>query len=509
MHPGGLVREEGAARKVARCARSPASLGGQHETSHRNRIVGVLLAWASAGPAFAQQEQSKEVVKVTTTETTTGPKYLNLRYDEDFSYLGGEAGSYREDFFDPIKNIKLSDDFRLSIGGEFRFQMKSLSNGRFGARAMTHDNWQLYRLMTHFDLKYQDSARLFVQFASMLDGDNEFGTAAIDENQLTVHQAFLDLKPFDAPLTLRFGRQELSYGKQEFFSPLEWANVRRRFDAIKAFWQADTWQLDVFAAKPVVVRDDKPDPWADDVCLWGAYWSYTGFEGRTIDVFAVAQDDKGDRVNPNGRAGDMDRYTLGATYYVRPATSTTPRSVRGSGATGPVTGSRPTPGASAAVTLSRTTPASRGWVLVSTGPAATRTGGTARSAPFDQLYPLGHAYFGYLDLVGRQNIQDLSADLSAWAVPDKVKAKLAYHMFWLEEERDALYDAGGAALRRDFSGRSGDQVGQELDVTLHWQMCPHSSLLLGYSHFWCNDFIIGSGPDDDPDLFYIQYAFKF
>ena len=37
-----------------------------------------------------------------------GPKYFNLRYDEDFSYLDGDAGSYQADFFDPIKNIHVT-----------------------------------------------------------------------------------------------------------------------------------------------------------------------------------------------------------------------------------------------------------------------------------------------------------------------------------------------------------------------------------------------------------------
>ena len=30
---------------------------------------------------------------------------------------------------------------------------------------------------------------------------------------------------------------------------------------------------------------------------------------------------------------------------------------------------------------------------------------------FNQLFPLGHAYFGYIDLIGRQNALDLHFDL--------------------------------------------------------------------------------------------------
>ena len=31
------------------------------------------------------------------TDALPGPKYQNLRYDENFSYLGGEAGTYKID----------------------------------------------------------------------------------------------------------------------------------------------------------------------------------------------------------------------------------------------------------------------------------------------------------------------------------------------------------------------------------------------------------------------------
>jgi hypothetical protein len=128
---------------------------------------------------------------------------------------------------------------------------------------------------------------------------------------------------------------------------------------------------------------------------------------------------------------------------------------------------------------------------------------------FDQLFPLGHAYFGYLDLIGRQNINAARVDLSAWPVENKVKTAIAYHAFWLNEERDALYNAGGGGGRRDPTGRSGKEVGQELDLTLLWRLGTHSSVLLGYSHFWDNDFIANTGPSEDPDLFYVQYKLTF
>ena len=42
-----------------------------------------------------------------------------------------------------------------------------------------------------------------------------------------------------------------------------------------------------------------------------------------------------------------------------------------------------------------------------------------------------------------------------------------------------------------------------------WKVDVHSSVLFGYSHFWDSDFIIETGPSEDADLFYVQYALKF
>ena len=114
-----------------------------------------------------------------------------------------------------------------------------------------------------------------------------------------------------------------------------------------------------------------------------------------------------------------------------------------------------------------------------------------------------------LDALGRQNITAFNLNLSAWPVPKKVKAAIAHHTFWLTDDKDALYNVGGAAGRRDPTGSSGTEVGNEMDITVVWKIDHHQAVLFGWSHFWENDFIQQTGISEDADLFYIQYAFKF
>jgi hypothetical protein len=477
----------------------------------------------SSGLAYAQQEgQAKEAgtqpAHATRGSATTdaekplpGPRYLNLRYDEDFSYLASGAGSYQETLFDPIKHIDLGREWSLSLGGELRFRLEAETNKAFGANARTQDTFQLYRYLLHADVKYGDVFRAFVQGIGAFDEDRDLALRGIDENRWDLQQLFFDLKILGSgdSLTLRVGRQELQYGNQQFMSPLDWGNTRRRFDAVKLFAHGETWDVDLFYAKPVVVNRKERDRFNEEYDVYGVYVTYKRSASLNIDGFGFAQDRSADRVNQNGNRGDESRYTLGTRVWGK--TSGFDYEGMVAGQWGRWAGDTicawawTLDGGYTFGDVALTPRLGVGFDFAS-GDGTSRDG---RVETFDQLFPLGHAYLGYLDLVGRQNINDLRFHVSAWPVEKKVKAALGYHTFWLNEDRDALYNAGGGAGRRDPTGRSGKEVGQELDVTLLWKLSAQSSLLFGYSHFWADNFIARTGPSEDPDLFYFQYMFKF
>src|SRR5262249_48111655 len=61
--------------------------------------------------------------------------------------------------------------------------------------------------------------------------------------------------------------------------------------------------------------------------------------------------------------------------------------------------------------------------------------GTGTFSTFDQLFPFGHYYFGYLDLVGRSNIHDWN--FQATLYPAKwITFLTQYHIFRLDQARD-------------------------------------------------------------------------
>jgi hypothetical protein len=440
-----------------------------------------------------------------------GPTFLNLRYDEDFSYLDGAPESYTADVFDPIKNAHLAEHWRLTLGGEFRYRLEAETNQAFGATEPAQDTFHLFRYTLHADMKYRDSFRVFVQGLSAFDEDRDLAPRGSDENKGDLQQLFFDLRVRgdDLPLTLRLGRQELQYGAERFVSPFDWADVRRRFDGIKLFVHGDAWNVDLWYAKPVVVQAKRRDRLDEDYDFYGCYVTYKQIPRHVLDVYILAQHNTGNPTNVNGRAGDFTRYTLGSRF--RGKTAGFDYETEWAGQWGHWARDSIQAWAWAVdggYTFDEASWSPRvglgfDWATGDDDPADGTVG------TFDQLFPLGHQYLGFLDLVGRQNVAAVNVSLTARPIAKKVTSRLAFYSFWLSENEDALYNAGGAAVRRDPSGRSGHDVGHELDWTIVWTIDVHQSVLFGYSHFWDGGFIQETSFSENADLLYVQYAYKF
>jgi hypothetical protein len=136
-------------------------------------------------------------------------------------------------------------------------------------------------------------------------------------------------------------------------------------------------------------------------------------------------------------------------------------------------------------------------------PGATDTHGT-----FNQLFPFGHYYFGYLDLVGRQNIEDLNWQLVVW--PMKwITINTQYHLFRLDAARDALYGPAGQVIRVDPTGRAGRDVGNEFDTWVNFHLTQNQDVWVGWSKLYEGSYLKKTGLGPSPELFYLQYSLRF
>ncbi len=469
----------------------------------RNSLAVVVLLLIGAVPAGAAGAQEGAL---------PGPKYQNLRYDEDFSYLGGEAGTYKEDVWDPLKWMDLGGDWYLTLGGQTRFRFESEDNKAFGSIEPTQDSFLLHRTFVHGDLKHEDWLRFFLQgkFAHVRDRDRDVGLAGL-EDHADIHQGFADITTMirENRVTFRLGRQELQYGVQRLISPLDWGNTRRTFDGVKAFTVSGKWRVDAFAVRPVLSGRRNLDKHDQDVDFYGLYSTYKGTKSPARDFYFLVLDDDNIVDNSNGVPGTRTLYTPGTRLWGTSGNWDYEAELAAQFGTFAGDRVRAWMGtAGGGYTFSdRPWQPRLGLLYDYASGDNDPTDGTHET--FNQHFPLGHAWLGYLDLVGRSNIHAIKAQVKVKPCK-KITAWADFHTFYADQDKDALYSAGGAPTRRLLTGTGSQSIGHELDLTAKVVLDVHTAALLGYSYMWTGEFVDATGPtSDNPSLFYAQIEYKF
>ena len=487
--------------------------------------------WAPARSAHAQttqpaaQQPTQEKAGPTSPRpgSGAGPQqpFTIVRWNEDYTYLRTAPDA---DLWDPLKYIPLNDagDWYLSLGAQARYRYEWFDNFNFGAPGQQDDNgYHLGRILAHADAHFGPNVRAFLQLISAGVDGREPTERPIDENDFDYHQAFADLRlPIDedngVALLLRGGRQNLAYGAQRFISPLDWTNVRRTFDGGKASLAlSKTHTLDAFYVNPVVV-DEGPLDKANDDDFAGVY-DTMGLPnvlegaGSKLELYALYLD-KETGVFAAG-AGEEQRYTLGVRFSTAPKPwdfDVEADYQFGDFADGDV--SAWSFATEAGYTFAEATFAPRVYLGFD---AASGDDDPADGdlETFNQLFPLAHPYFGFIDLIGRQNIIDIKPGVELTLAQEKRHVKrLAlradYYWFWRQSDADALYGTAGN-IQRASGGSDETYVGSELDLLLNWQIDRHLAAYFGYSHFFAGDFIEETGPDDDIDFVYGALVYTF
>jgi hypothetical protein len=445
-------------------------------------------------------------VVVVSAQADDRPAFNNLRYEEvGAAYRMVEPIS----LLDAMTDIPLHENTAtyLRLGGQVRVRGEAWEN--FGFAVDEDDAFLLLRLRAHADLHLGEAVRIFVEgkSATATDRDLPGGRRTLDVDELDLQNAFVDLAHDLAGwrATLRLGRQELSYGAQRLVSPLDWSNTRRTWDGARIITRREDWRVDAFATRPVAIEQyslNEPD---DDQAFYGVYAAYAPTGGKQgVDLYWLRLD------RDELPGGDEERATVGARgYTVCPLTGV---DVEGeAGWQYGDAGSRDIEAWFAAVTAGYT------WSGLAIKPRAAigydmASGdddpGDGTAGTFNQLFPLGHAYLGYLDVLGRQNITDFHQSVSWWPVPGAVQIKIDHHVFHRAETADAAYNVGGGVLREGDAGTSSD-LGRELNLTLTWKRDRHTMLTAGYGRFWTGTFIEQSGPSEDIDFFHAAAQFTF
>ena len=433
-------------------------------------------------------------------------------FDVDFRYLD-KPDNTEHDFFDPLKRMKLGDDFLLRLGGQSWVRQMEEYNSRLGRG---NNSYTLTRQRIYGDLWYQDRVRLFAEGIASFSNSQDLPSLPIDQTGFDFLNLFLDFKLGDVmgkPAYLRVGRQELLFGSQRLVSTLDWANTRRTFQGVSILRTGEKWDVNAFWTQPVIPKTNQLD-WADNQQNFaGVFATYRPKKGHTVDLYDLVLTNN-NTVNQRGlQRGNFTVNTLGARYAgdnsgflwdiesaLQLGRQSTQDVVAGMVSAGLGYNFKDLPWS----------PTIWGYYDYATGDGSP---GSGKLNTFNSLYPFGHYYLGWADIVGRQNIQDVNAHL--YFYPAKwLTLNTQFHHFQLANKRDALYNAAGNVSRFDPTGRAGRDVGQELDVIANFHVSKHADILLGYAHLYAGDFIKKTAPVSQKDgfdtsLFFLQANYRW
>ena len=457
-------------------------------------LVSVALTWWS--PAVIAQE----------SQALSPPPYQSPRYEEDYSYLRNPAR--RNDFWNLVKYIPLNDkgDRYVSLGGEIRLRYEYFRDANWGSGPQDGRGYLLQRYMVHADLHLNDYIRVFGQLKSGLESGRTGGPRPPDEDELDLHQAFIDTRLNDV-LTLRLGRQELAFGSQRLVSVREGPNVRQSFDGGQVIIRSDVWRIDSFFTLPVETDRQVFDDSSERARLfWGVYAvrPLSLLPQGHVDGYYLGLDRKQAQFD-QGSAHEL-RHSLGVRLWGKPS----PWDYNfefvyqwgnfGRGA------------------ISAWTAASDTGYTIRTGRFRPRLSVKANAASgdhspsgrslhtFNAMFPRG-AYFGEIGLIGPANFIDVhpTAELE---LSETVSFSTDWVLFWRQSLRDGIYGNAVNLLRSGRTSRA-RYIGSQVSGQMEWHTNRHVTVTGMYSHFFAGEFLKETRPGRDVDYCSVWLTYKF
>lgn len=137
----------------------------------------------------------------------------------------------------------------------------------------------------------------------LVDAAGAATSGAANDTELDAHQAYIRVTPWEN-VDFTIGRQELTYGDELVIGKLDWSNVGRSFDAVRARFGRGSGWADVFGAK--LTESNAAAGGVGDKDLVGVYSSWDlGEWAREADLYVLYMSDETGVADPNLAAGGL------------------------------------------------------------------------------------------------------------------------------------------------------------------------------------------------------------
>jgi hypothetical protein len=450
-----------------------------------------------------------------------------------------------------LRSENKSDAGTTHAGSNFDFSSASPTTN-------SNDYW-LDRLLLHVGYT-SEWFTVFVEGRSSYSfGDDRYTATAAGKNlaesdgPLQLQMGYIAIGNLkESPVTLKIGRQELTYGDQRLVGNAFWLNIPHSFDALKVRYQNSFFGVDAFASNLVYVDSDQFGDHFEKSnsqdTLSGVYFDIPGISKSNVNeayMFArnvsrgIVTDNWSEVPAPFRFTAPQDTYTLGYHAKSKP------------GSYGPWDygieamwqfGNRTAVFPATTVPVAKAAPRldQNAWAFVVQGSytwkdvplkprlalivsaASGDQNSTDRdSQTFQNLLPSNHGIYGIMDLSSLQNIVDYR--LSYTMKPSATTSfALDVHKQYLETTDDFWYNVAGVPRNtagatpgsgKGFNinpGYSSD-LGEEVDAIAGWTITRGLLLEAGIGHFFRGEYVkesfskIGS---KDANYCYVQATFN-
>lgn len=368
---------------------------------------------------------------------------------------------------------------------------------------------------THFALWMQDAEAWDLSLADSAFYKGKFGMENNgNKDRWELWDTYLEVKElFDLPLSLKGGRQRISYGNERVFGPGEWGNSGRWvWDAIKASWQIERGFVDAYYGRTML--HDHNNFSLNHRHGFESRGVYSHFElaGKNSHIvaepfFMTQTDDHSLYKGEDQRMGDLDSYYSGLRIY-------------GKGIKG---FDYDLTFVNQAGDFSHDDIKAYGYHLllaynfnqINIKPrlSVEYTFASGDSNPDDGDHETFEGAFGArakicgrMNLFYWQNIKDAQINLEV--KPKKwFYLKVEFHKFRLAEREDAWYL--NSKQYRDKTGASGDEVGREFDIVAAIDFFKNNQLQVGFGHFRPDEFVKKMVSDKSSNWLFLQWTHKF
>lgn len=499
-----------------------------------NLLLGAVVSHADAA------EEMLPVTKATNTYYVERKSYGTGREAEPPRYVKQLNKTWLKNF------DALADVDWLDIGLDYRFRYEYRDND-FRRAEDTFDEPYLLRTRgfvaikhildpLRFTLEVEDARRIHSEFSKSFD--------TRDINQVEPIQAYLELyfkeTPLgkddlgnDRPISIKAGRHAFEYLDRRLLARNEWRNTTNSFQGVRASigQQKNDWQIDLLALKPVqrlTIQLDEVDHAQDFYGVIGDWRRWSEHVTLQPYYFLLKQDGHQVKYDANGNAAalnnriDREIHTAGLRAY------------------GVVGKSGWDYDASYA----------RQWGhqdrLNNQGHFIAQLDHDAYAYNAELGYTFKHAWkprisafygfasgdknsddtsnhrferlFGFArpwsnnDYIQMENISTSKIRVefeSPQSLLESLKVDAGYSWYRLDSATDR-WNAGGNL--RDATGRSGKNVGEELDVRVRFPLNKYVGANIGYAYFRAGDFTkvtsqrVDPGRRDHSDFLYVEIS---